>query len=107
FVSNRAGGPSQIYCLALDGGEARPITHLRISAGAPVWSADGTRIAFAAIIEPEEPAHAPRVIRKLSYKSDGSGFILNRPGQIFVVDSAGGDARQVTDGDASAMEPAW
>jgi dipeptidyl aminopeptidase/acylaminoacyl peptidase len=107
FLSNRAGGPSQLYVLALAGGEAAPITHLKAGAGEPAWSPDGQSIAFAGTIASEEPAHAPRLVRKLSYKADGAGFLLNTPTQIFVVPAAGGDAVQLTDGDSSAMEPNW
>jgi len=40
--------PSQIYVLAMDGGEARAITDVQRGAGNPTWSPDGKTIAFSA-----------------------------------------------------------
>lgn len=106
FVSDRSGTP-QLHVLRLDGGEARQVTSLRAGAAAAVWSPDGRALAFAATLAVEGPAHAPRVTRRLSYKSDGAGFIANAPMQVFVVPAAGGDATQLTSGEGSAMEPCW
>ena len=39
--------PGQIYLLAMDGGEARPLTDVPKGAGGPVWSPDGHTIAFS------------------------------------------------------------
>jgi dipeptidyl aminopeptidase/acylaminoacyl peptidase len=107
FLSNREGGMPQLYVLPLSGGEAAPITRLSAGAGEPVWSPDGHRLAFAAKTAPDEPLHAPRVVHKLFYKADGSGFHLNNPTQIFVVPADGGVPAQLTEADCSAMEPSW
>ena len=42
---------SQIYLLAMDGGEARPLTELPHGVAAPVWSPDGKTLAFAAPVD--------------------------------------------------------
>jgi dipeptidyl aminopeptidase/acylaminoacyl peptidase len=107
FLSNRGGGPAQLYVLPLAGGEAAPITRLKGGAGEPVWSPDGSRIAFAGTVPAEAPPHAPRVVRKLYYKAEGSGFLLNSTTQIFVVPAGGGEPTQLTEGDASATQPSW
>ena len=39
--------PAQIYLLAMDGGEARPLSELANGAGSPVWSPDGKMLAFS------------------------------------------------------------
>src|SRR5262245_22604112 len=39
--------PAQVYVLAMDGGEARPLTEIASGvAGSPVWSPDGKMLAF-------------------------------------------------------------
>jgi dipeptidyl aminopeptidase/acylaminoacyl peptidase len=111
FLSNRGGGPAQLYVLALAGGAAadngQRLTQLEHGAGAPAWSADGQRIAFAAQVASDDAPNAPRLIRKLPYKSDGTGLLSSRTSQIFVVSAEGGDARQLTHGEGSATEPNW
>ena len=46
--------PGQIYLLAMDGGEARPLTDVPNGASLAVWSPDGKTIAFSASTGPEE-----------------------------------------------------
>ncbi len=46
--------PAQIFLLAMDGGEARPLTDLPKGAGGPVWSPDGRSIAFSSINIPKD-----------------------------------------------------
>ena len=52
FVSNR-GGSSQIWVIALDGGEAAQVTSLPVDVDNIQWSPDGTRIAFSAEVYPD------------------------------------------------------
>jgi dipeptidyl aminopeptidase/acylaminoacyl peptidase len=46
-------GDANLYLLPLDGGEARPLTHISTGASDPVWSPDGKRIAFSSDVYPE------------------------------------------------------
>jgi dipeptidyl aminopeptidase/acylaminoacyl peptidase len=49
------GGPSQIYTIALDGGEARKLTAEAKGAFGPRWSHAGTRILYGATFEDPKP----------------------------------------------------
>src|SRR5580704_12040587 len=46
--------PAQIYLLAMEGGEARPLTDIVKGASAPIWSPDGRAIAFTSSTVPAD-----------------------------------------------------
>jgi dipeptidyl aminopeptidase/acylaminoacyl peptidase len=52
FESSRSG-PSQLWTIAVDGGEARQLTSLGTGASEGIWSRDGKRIAFVSAVWPE------------------------------------------------------
>ncbi len=53
FVSDRGDKP-QVYLMPVDGGEALPLTYMLNGATDPVWSPDGTQIAFLSSMRPDE-----------------------------------------------------
>lgn len=119
FLRAIGEGRPQLYLLPTAGGDARAITDRPGGAGAAVWRADSTAVAFCArVLEPGRygqddtvPAdkEPPRRIAGLHYRSDDVGFVLDRPMHVFVVDVIGDDAepRQLTDGDQDDLDVTW
>jgi dipeptidyl aminopeptidase/acylaminoacyl peptidase len=112
FISSREGSP-QIWLVSLNG--AQPVRLTSLSGGVtgpPVWSSDGHRIAFTARVPSTSApaAGAPRVIRRLRYMLNGSGYIGDGFWHVFMlpVDDAGpGSAVQLTSGEWHHFSPAW
>ncbi|MGH2507225.1 MAG: hypothetical protein ACRDHZ_07430, partial [Ktedonobacteraceae bacterium] len=105
---------SQIWLLPTDGGEARQLTFLQHGASQPVWSPDSQWLAFSAAVGPldEEtedgkPLPKARVIDRFFYKLDGAGFTYERRSHLFLLNVAGGEPVQLTDGDWNDGDAAW
>ncbi len=63
FESNRSGS-SQLWLIAVDGGEAKQLTDIATEAGNAIWSPDGTKIAFASAVYPEFTSGSDEKIAK-------------------------------------------
>ena len=112
--------PAQIYLLSMDGGEARPLTDLPKSAGAPTWAPDGRSIVFSSTtkdtdFEKNKDAEESdvRVITRAAYRNNGAGYAEpGRPSHIWIVEApkAPGPpqkARQVTKGEFTEQDIIW
>ena len=82
------------------------------------WSPGGRSLAFTMLVKSETPwkismpgapegakwTPAPRVVDRLHYRRDRTGFIEQGTNQIFLVPAEGGTPRQLTSGDFGTSE---
>ncbi len=116
FVSHREEGGSQLYTLPVfGGGEAVCLASSPEEIDDVAWSPDGATVAFGARQGDTERAakvkakdQPPRRIRHLYYKSDGAGYVLDRPRAIFTVPADGTTKpERLTDGPWGDSGLAW
>ena len=116
FISERDGKKPQLYSIPLDGGEPTRLTDLKSGVANPVWSPDGSRLLVTSRVggweEPEQEeekrkSKPARAISVMKYKSNGEGMVYDRRSHLFLVPAAGGEARQITDGDWNDGSPSW
>ena len=109
FRSTRDGVP-QVYIIAVDGGEALPLTELKQGAGGgPIWSPDGQWIAFTAGPDKEDCPDLDkpyRVDRKV-YRFDGMGYLDGLVQDVYVVPAGGGEHRRLTHDRFNYMNLRW
>ena len=116
FVSDRVK-KSGLFVMPVDDlGEPRELTRHGQQITDPTWSPDGTKIAYTALFDPENPSDeepgegaAPRVrvTRRIDYKQDNRGYLNDARTQVFVVDVATGERRQVTKDYVDHNFPQW
>jgi dipeptidyl aminopeptidase/acylaminoacyl peptidase len=112
---SRVGPVDQLFVMDLAGGETRQLSSVAEGAASPLWSPDGSRIAFigtvlsdpdAVVDDPRPPEirdqlrrpPVARIARRLDYKHDGQGFVDGRYHHLFVVPALGGNVTQLTAG---------
>ncbi|MBV9924448.1 MAG: S9 family peptidase [Acidobacteria bacterium] len=121
YVAPGQPAGSQIFVRWIDAPGETQLTRLERSPSNLEWSPDGGHIAFNMLVPgtpglsvkmPARPAgakwvDAPRVVDRLSYRSDGSGWRPEGFTHVFVISGEGGAARQLTDGDYQHGAPEW
>lgn len=122
FLRAADGAPHQLMVMPAQGGEARCLTSHALGVGspvtarharamaAPVWSPDGSRIAYVArVAGPEGPSEgrARRRITALRYRVDELGYVHDRRSQVFVVGLDGAAPRMLTDGRFDHWDISW
>ncbi|HEX9930345.1 MAG TPA: S9 family peptidase [Pyrinomonadaceae bacterium] len=122
YVAPGQPAGAQIFVKWMDTPDAgTQITALERAPANLAWSPDGKRIAFNMLVTaknamrvnlPPRPegakwVEAPRVVDRMNYRSDGSGFRQEGFTHVFVVSDTGGVARQLTDGDFNHNAPEW
>ena len=113
---------SQIWVRWMDAeGAASQITRLDSAPSSIEWSPDGQWLAFSMQMEdrtswpirlPKAPAGAkwvetPRIVERLNYRRDGSGFTDTGYRHLFVVPAGGGTPRQLTAGPWDHTSARW
>ena len=123
YISTRDGEP-QIWVHWLKSGQDAKLSSLLNAPSAISWSPDGQQIAFSMFVankrtpyvkmppKPEgaEWAAPPKLITRLQYRRDGSGYVKDGFKQIFVIPAGGGTPRQITKGPynhPAAGSPQW
>jgi dipeptidyl aminopeptidase/acylaminoacyl peptidase len=105
---------TQIFVRYMDAeGAVSQITRVEKAPGTVTWSPDGTRLGFTMNVDaktswsikmPRSPEGArwvetPRIVERLDYRQDGTGFDDDVYRHVFVVPATGGTPRQLTNGD--------
>lgn len=116
FLSQRDPdrGP-QVQLIALDGGEARAVTHTQDEITALLgWSPDGRRLLALQSVKWKEDDHddpdaksRPAVVRFLPYKMDGAGLQVGRRTRLVEIDVARGEVRTLVEGDFDVSDGTW
>lgn len=108
---------NQVWTIRISGGEAIQRTAHPKGAGDHSWSPNGKSIVFVASDEVTEddsfeaatsvgPIADERVVRDISYRFDGRGF-LETYSHLWTTDLASGETRQLTFGDFNDGSPVW
>ncbi|MBX9604420.1 MAG: S9 family peptidase [Bryobacteraceae bacterium] len=111
FLSDR-DGTQQIWRRWMDSGQMQKITSVPEAPAGISWSPDGKMVAFTMLV-PEAPrqiiqmpkapegakwAEPAKVIDKLVYRFNGSGYLKTGYHHVFVIPVEGGTPRQITSG---------
>ena len=110
---------TQVFVRWMDAeGATSQITRVSDNPSNLSWSPDGRSVAFTMLVKSESPwkismpaapegakwTPAPRVVDRLHYRRDRTGFIEQGTNQIFLVPAEGGTQRQLTRGDFGTSE---
>lgn len=106
---------AQIWIIPVAGGEARQVTTGPAAATEHAWSPDSRSLAFVANVDPDRlpPDHdhenhpRVRIARRIRYRHDQRGWVGDSFNQLFVVEAASGETRQLTEGEGDCSVPVW
>lgn len=116
FLSSRGtqDGPTQLWLLDRQGGEAKVATALEGSVVDYEWSPDSRRIALIvadadpnAVDKDEDKTPPPVVIDRFYFKEDGTGYLGNLRQHLYVFDVASRKTEPLTPGPYDEYSAAW
>ena len=116
--ADERGDPTDLYAMNADGSAQQPLAETSTVEKAPTWSPDHSRIAFIAegdvfwaedenepirVTNTDVPEFAP------AWSPDGQRIVFERgyPGDLFIVDTEGGEEEILTDTVEDENGPAW
>ncbi len=120
YVSSRDAG-SQLWLRWMDSGQTAKLSSLPSGPSGIAWSPDGKWLSFTMFVEQAPPsfvkmpakpegaewAKPATVIDRMTYRSDGAGYLDYGYREIFVLSSDGGTPVQLTDSDHDHAAPTW
>src|SRR6266540_1659180 len=110
---------TQVFVRWMDAeGATSQVTHVSETPANLTWAPDGRSLAFTMLVKSETPwkismpaapegakwTPAPRIVDRLHYRRDRTGYIEQGTTQIFLVPAEGGTPRQLTTGDFATSE---
>lgn len=121
FKSNMADEKMKVYLMWLDTQQTMALTNTPQSPGTLSWSPDDKYVAFSMFVPkndssiiqlPQKPEGAkwnspPIYIDKMTYRSDGAGYLKGGFEQLFILSVAGGTPQQLTDSEFDHGTPVW
>jgi dipeptidyl aminopeptidase/acylaminoacyl peptidase/TolA-binding protein len=120
FLSKREGKKTQVYLLPRRGGEAVKLTDYPGDVSDLAWSPDSRKLAL--VVSDRDPDEVeegkddeedasrtpkPIVVRRLQFKTDGTGFLREVREHLHVFDLESKTSVQVTDGPYDDSKPVW
>lgn len=122
FTARRGDGPSQVYLLNLNGGEAQQLTDLATGASAVQFSPDGQWISFLSRVYPDAGTHAEnaarlhaarsrkdsaRIITGFPYRTYGNQWFDGRVDHVMLMSADGGTVIDLLAATEARTDAGW
>lgn len=105
FLSTRFG-EAGLHLMDGRGGESHRLLRFRGTPRSLAWAPDSRHVVVE-VLTPPPPSGDPRVVRRLRYDLNGTGFLGDRVWQVQVIDTATGSTTIVGPPDHHHWYPRW